>query len=81
METNIEKGETPTSDDTTEQYIKDVRSVEYSDDDTTPLQKEDLKEAEGNELAQEENKKSQMNAELDANLGDVSDPDRAQKKK
>jgi hypothetical protein len=78
MKTEVEKREDPKTGDT-EQYVKDVRSVTHSDEDITPLQQDEIRQSALNEQAQEENKKSQMNAELDAKFGDSSDPERGRK--
>ena len=60
----------------TEQYVKDVRSIE-TDENVHARTTEEEKEAEQNDRAQEENKKSQMNAELDAKFGDCSEPEKS----
>jgi hypothetical protein len=62
--------------ESTEQYIKDVRSTDSTKNEPVPTP-EDVKESGQNEHAQEENKKSQMNAELDSKFGDCSDPEKS----
>jgi hypothetical protein len=58
-----------------EEWYLDVRKVDS--DDNTP---EDPEEVKKNEAAQEENKKSQKNAEKDVPYGDSSDPVKSKKK-
>ena len=70
------KPEEHLSGDSTEQYIKDVRKM----DDTEDFKTEgpaDEQERQWNEEHQEENKKSQKDAEKDAKYGDSSDPEKS----
>jgi uncharacterized protein YciI len=61
------------SDDGTEQYIKDVRKMDDTEDFKT-AGPADEEEQQVNEAHQEENKKSQKDAEKDARYSDSSDP-------
>ena len=63
-----------------EQYVKDVRSVNTKPE-TSVNQLENLKEGDYNDLVQEQNKKSQKNAETESKFGDNSDPKKAAKRK
>ncbi len=60
--------------DNTERFIKDVRSSKISEEETgrTP-QQEELRESLLNEEHQQNNKRSQKNAEHNAIYGDASD--------
>lgn len=63
----------------TEQYIKDVRSLNV--DEGGLVDNDDLDQTKRNQANQESNKKAQKNAETEAKFGDSSEPEKSIKRR